>query len=270
MADLLASVRRLNNLGSRAIAEPFAGGAGASLSLLFLEETSEIYINDADPAICDFWWSLVSQPKKFFECLSKVEPTIEEWERQRKIYRGSRGVSRTQRGFSAFFLNRCNRSGIIANGGPIGGRAQAGKWKIDARFNRKELRRRCERISEYCDRINVSGHDALDFLDNIDAGETMFFLDPPYFEKGRTLYLDSLDEHGHQTLASRLKEMADQAWLLTYDDCPEIREMYAGWSSLRPYSLRYSAHGRRSGGEVCIVPKWMRLPSVQNSGLLTW
>ena len=36
MAELLSEIRRLNGLGDRAIAEPFAGGAGASLTLLFL------------------------------------------------------------------------------------------------------------------------------------------------------------------------------------------------------------------------------------------
>ena len=47
MADLLAQIRRLNGLADRSFAEPFAGGAGASLSLLYLEETPEIYVNDA-------------------------------------------------------------------------------------------------------------------------------------------------------------------------------------------------------------------------------
>ena len=45
MADLLRSIRRLNGLGSRDLAEPFAGGAGASLSLLFQEEVPKVLMH---------------------------------------------------------------------------------------------------------------------------------------------------------------------------------------------------------------------------------
>ena len=132
MAGLLADIRRLNGLGDRVIAEPFAGGAGAALTLLYLEEVHRIYINDADSAIHDLWWTLVKRPRPFVNMLSRARPSIAEWRRQRDVYRDTGPVSRLRRGFSAFFLNRCNRSGIIMNGGPIGGIAQTGKWKLDA------------------------------------------------------------------------------------------------------------------------------------------
>ena len=53
-------------------------------------------------------------------------------------------------------------------------------------------------VSEYGARINVSSNDGLDFLDNTDSETTMFFIDPPYFEKGSMLYLDTLDENYHR------------------------------------------------------------------------
>src|SRR5260221_1457543 len=121
MTDLLAQTRRLNGLGTRAIAEPFAGGAGASLSLLCLEETQEICVNDADPAIYDFWWSLLNRSDSFLEMVGGARLSMAEWRRQREVYRRKGRVSQLLRGFSAFYLNRCNRSGIIASGGPIGG-----------------------------------------------------------------------------------------------------------------------------------------------------
>jgi DNA adenine methylase len=85
MAGLLGQVRRLNGLGDRAIAEPFAGGAGASLSLLYLEETREIYVNDADPAIHNFWWTLVNRPQLFMDMLTKTRVSMAEWHRQRDV-----------------------------------------------------------------------------------------------------------------------------------------------------------------------------------------
>ena len=135
MVGLLSGVRRLNGLGNRAVAEPFAGGAGAALSLLYLEETHRIHINDADPAIYDFWWALLRRSAKFLELLSKTRVNIVEWRMQRDTYR-SKQCSRLKRGFATFYLNRCNRSGIIVNGGPIGGISQTGKWKLDARYTR--------------------------------------------------------------------------------------------------------------------------------------
>lgn len=270
MVGLLRQIIRLNALGHRAIAEPFAGGAGASLSLLYREETPEIFINDADPAIHDFWWTLTNRPEPFLSLLSRTRVSMAEWHRQRDTYRTSGRLSRLRRGFSAFYLNRCNRSGIITNGGPIGGVKQAGKWKLGARYNKADLRKRCERIAEYRDRIHVSDEDGVEFIRQQDPGSTFFFIDPPYFVKGPSLYLNALDHDYHRGLAGQLKSMADSAWVLTYDDCPEVRYMYNSWATIRPFSLRYTASTRSSGSEVMIVPNWMRLPSHQDSAALTW
>lgn len=270
MAGLLGSIRRLNGLGNHMIAEPFAGGAGASLSLLYLEETREIYINDADPAIHDFWWAVLNRPEQFASLLSTTRICMTEWRRQRDVYRDSGRVSRIHRGFAAFYLNRCNRSGVIINGGPIGGVTQKGTWKLDARFNKAELRQRCEKIREYRDRIHVSGCDGIKFIECQDEDSTFFFIDPPYFSKGRTLYLNALNRDYHVHLAARLQSMEDAAWVLTYDDCPEIRRLYQGWTTIRPFCLRYAASQRRNGQEILIVPSWMNLPATQTSAAITW
>jgi DNA adenine methylase len=270
MAGLLSQLRQLNGIGDRAIAEPFAGGAGASLSLLFLEETPEIYINDADRAIHDFWWALLNRPRPFAEMISTTRISMAEWRRQRDVYRNHGRMTRLRRGFATFYLNRCNRSGIIMNGGPIGGVAQMGKWKLNARFNKNELRARCGKISEYGDRIHISGLDGIEFIKQQDPASTFYFIDPPYYEKGKTLYLNALDAEYHLALAACLKSITDAAWVLTYDDCPEIREMYRDWTNIRPFSLRYAASERRSGNEILIVPKWMRVPSSQRSAAITW
>lgn len=270
MSGLLRSIRRLNGLGARAIAEPFAGGAGASLTLLFLEDAPSIHINDADPAIYDFWWSVVNRPQPFLKLIADARLNIREWRRQRAVYRSEGRSSRLRRGFSAFYLNRCNRSGIIVNGGPIGGIGQTGEWKVDARFSKPELRRRCEKVAEYRDRIQVSCEDGIAFIERLSPSTPFFFIDPPYFEKGPLLYLNTLDSDYHSLLAARLKAMPEAAWVLTYDDCPEIRRLYRGWATIRPFSLRYNAAVRRTGKEVLIVPKWMRLPSAQASEALVW
>lgn len=270
MTDILRGIRKINNLGSFDVAEPFAGGAGASLSLLFQEEVSRIFLNDADPAMHDFWWTLKSRSQPFMELLDSVEVSVKEWEHQREIYRRKGSVSRLQRGFSAFYLNRCNRSGIIMNGGPIGGIDQKGKWKIDARFNKSNLRLRCEKVVEYRDRIFVSGVDGLSFIEGLKSSKTFFFIDPPYYAKGSLLYMNLLNSNYHQELAEKLKSMSDAAWVVTYDDCPEIRALYDGWANIRPFSLRYAAAEKRRGCEILITPRNLALPNSQESLAIQW
>lgn len=270
MTDLIRSIRNANDLTATDLAEPFAGGAGASLSLLYSGDTRHIYLNDADPAVFAFWWSLVHRSDKFIETLRDTPVTIEEWRRQRDSYRSRKKLSRLERGFSAFYLNRCNRSGIIINGGPIGGYEQAGDWKLDVRFNKDDLETRCLKVAEFHDRITVSNLDGIEFVKSMDAEKTTFFIDPPYYAKGSMLYLNLLSKNYHSALATVLRSMNDHAWILTYDDCPEIRMLYQQWANIRPFSLRYVAAQKRSGCEILITPKWMNVPNSQDAGNIVW
>lgn len=270
MSGLLREIRRVNACGDLEIAEPFAGGAGASLGLLFLEEAPAIHINDADPAIRDFWWALLNRANTFIQEIDRVAVDMPEWLRQRDIYRSPQTRSRFRRGFSAFYLNRCNRSGIVMNGGPIGGVHQVGKWKIDARFNRDDLKRRCGKVAEYAERIHLSSDDGIALIKRLRKEQVFFFIDPPYYDKGSTLYLNGLTPEYHKELAAQLHEMSEEPWVLTYDDCPEIRAMYQDWATVRPFSLRYTAAARRNGKEIMITPRWMRLPQHQNSMSIQW
>ena len=270
MTSVLRQIRRLNGLGGSPTVEPYAGGAGASLKLLYLEETDSVHINDGDPAIHDFWWAAVHRSDALVQKLIQTPVCVEEWRRQRAIFRSGKRVSRLARGFAAFYLNRCNRSGIIRNGSVIGGLEQGGKWKLDARFNKPSLRQRFEKIAEYQSRIEVSGIDGIELIESLDPYSVFLFVDPPYFQKGRTLYMNSLDHGYHAQLATSLRSMSQAAWVLTYDDCPEIRDMYAEWASVRPFSLRYSASASREGSELLITPRWMELPEFQSSGAIGW
>jgi len=263
-------VRRLNGLRARAMAEPFAGGAGASLTLLFSDEAPEIFINDIDRSVHDFWWSILNRSDSFVDLISHKRVSIAEWRRQRDIYRSRKPTSRLRRGFAAFFLNRCNRSGIIMNGGPIGGIKQNGDWKLSARYNKSDLIDRCRKVAQFGNQIHLSADDGILFIKASAPNCPFFFIDPPYFKKGNTLYYDALTPDYHAALAAQLKSMKDAAWILTYDDCKEIRHMYRDWARVRPFRLRYVAADRRNGKEILISPKWMRLPTLQTSAAIDW
>lgn len=155
----LAQVIRANGLEGGNYVEPYAGGAGAAVYLLVNGLVNDIYINDADPAIYAFWWALTNDTEQLISLIREKTVTMETWEEQREILSESDMQNKTALGFSAFFLNRTNRSGII-KGGVIGGKKQSGKYKIDARYNKETLTNRIQVLAKHSDRIHVSNLDA--------------------------------------------------------------------------------------------------------------
>ena len=111
--------------------EPFAGGFGLGLSLLMHNDVSDVIINDYDYCIYAFWCCVVEEEffQQLIEKIDRTEITVEEWRRQKRIYREYELHSVPDVGFATLFLNRCNRSGIL-DANPIGGINQDGKYKI--------------------------------------------------------------------------------------------------------------------------------------------
>jgi len=265
LSRVVAHLIDLNGSRGGTYVEPYAGGAGVALSLLYGEHVDRILINDADPNIYAFWKAVLYQTNKFVRLLHQTPATIDEWARQRYIYQHPAGYSELRRGFATFFLNRCNRSGIIASGGPIGGQRQNGNWKIDARLNRDALEQRIRRIAMYRDRIEVSAADAIDFLDGevvaLSAKQKPFiYLDPPYYAKGRDLYLNYYEHADHARLARHMTSVNRLPWILSYDKVPEIARLYSDFRQVR-FSLDYTARERYEGNEILIFRQEMVFPA---------
>lgn len=231
--------------------EPYAGGAGAALALLFFNKVDHIIINDLDKAIYSFWQSAVLESERFINTIRETPVTVRQWKKQKEIY-GNPKSSQFALGFATFFLNRTNVSGNL-DGGPIGGFAQTGNWKIDARYYKQTLIRRICDISKYKDRISIHNKDGVSLIDEyLNQDNTFIYLDPPYYEKGATLYLNHYKKSDHERLASRLNSSPEANWVLTYDNRPEIRMLYPG-RRIFSYSLRYNAYESRQGKEVLIL-----------------
>jgi len=269
LTSVLRGVLEANNFGNRLFVEPFAGGAGASLSLLFQEAVPRIHLNDLDAGIFAFWWSALNRSEQFATMVRRTPATLSQWRRHRANFQRKRQC-RLGLGFSTFFLNRCNHSGIIATGGPIGGTRQSGMWKVDARYNQAALVQRLERIAMFRDRISLSRLDACALIRTKLNQDAFLFIDPPYYHKGQELYLNALDQQYHARLANVLQESDSKAWVLTYDDCPEVHQLYSGWARVQRYSLRYSAAVRRQASELFITPKALKVPRCQTSGAVLW
>jgi DNA adenine methylase len=265
LSRLIAHLIHLNGAAGGTYVEPYAGGAGVALALLFGEHVDKVIINDADPSIYACWQGILEHTDKFLKLIRDTPTTVEEWERQRQIYLRPKRYSAVRIGFATFFLNRCNRSGIIANGGPIGGKHQAGTWKMDARYNRVELARRVSRIAMFGGRIATSNLDAIEFFETkvsliSPAQKPFVYLDPPYYAKGRDLYLNYYTHEDHARLASYMREQSRYPWVMSYDCVPQIVKLYSGFRQVR-FSIDYSARERRQGSEVMIFRPVTAFPS---------
>ena len=258
----LRDVLALNGIKHGIYIEPYAGGAGAALTLLFEKVVDRIIINDFDPVIYAFWTSILQASDLFIQKIETIPLTIQQWHIQKKILENYRHYQLFDVGFAAFYLNRCNRSGIL-KAGPIGGQHQAGKYTLGVRFNRKTLATKIHRIASFREQISIYNIDAIQFLQEVIPkikGPKLAYLDPPYYEKGKQLYLNAYDHEDHRNLALFLESrLGDCSWILTYDDVEEIRKMYKS-SNTTTYSLNYFAHHAKRGNELLIAPPNLCLP----------
>ena len=264
LARVLGHLVEVNGREGGVYAEAYAGGAGAALGLLFAERVERLMLNDADRSVYAFWEAVLRRTDAFLKLLRDTPVSVTEWQRQRNIYLHPSRHSPLRLGFATFYLNRCNRSGIIGNAGLIGGLEQLGKWKMDARFNRDELARRIRRVALYGDRIDVFNLDAMDFLRNhmskpSTVPRCFVYLDPPYFTKGSQLYLNFYCPADHQNLARYLRQEAKFLWVMSYDDVPEIRALYRDFRQVA-FNLAYSARERRIGEELLIFKRTVVFP----------
>ncbi len=148
------------------------------------------------------------------------------------------------------------------------GRDQTGPWKIDARFNRVDLIARIEAIARLRRRISLSRHDATEFLTGAVRElprKTLVYLDPPYYRKGKQLYYDYYDHSDHARVATLVKKaLKKKPWIVSYDDTPEIRELYAPFTHVA-YQVGYSARDVRRGSEIMFFSPGLRVPAMTGS-----
>ncbi|HMG82088.1 MAG TPA: DNA adenine methylase [Ferruginibacter sp.] len=231
-------------------AEPYAGGSGLALRLLFEGYVDHIYINDFDKAIYAFWYNIINRTEEFCKWIEKVEISIENWRKYKAMQSKLDSIDDFELAKSTFFLNRTNVSGVI-KGGVIGGIEQKGTYKIDARFNKTDLINKIKKIASFKNRITVSNLDGLAFIKQIDRKKESIFiyLDPPYYQKGADLYMNFYVEKDHQKLSQHVSKLTKQ-WMVSYDNHEFILNLYAEKRKIM-YQLSQCA-SNRVGDEIII------------------
>lgn len=261
LTQFVADIIAMNGLTGGHYVEPYAGGAGIAVSLLYLQYVSRIHLNDLNNAVYAFWHIVLNETEELCRLINDTPVTMDEWRRQRLI-QDDKDASLIELGFSTFFLNRTNRSGII-QGGVIGGKDQAGKWKIDARFNKSDMVKRIQKIASFKARIEIHNLDAADLIVNVlprIPEQALVYLDPPYYVKGRGLYQNHYYHDDHKKIAKLVASEVKQKWIVSYDNVEQIKEMYAGFRQ-ETFSLHYSAGARYRGSEVFVYGPGLKTPA---------
>ncbi|GIN81366.1 DNA adenine methylase [Bacillus subtilis] len=244
--------------------EPFAGGAGVALKLLLNGDVKRIIINDYDRSIFAFWYSVLYETEEIIDRIRKTDITMETWYKQKEVQKRKDSVSLIDLGFSTLFLNRTNRSGII-KAGVIGGKNQNGIYKMDCRFSKEDIIKKIKNIAIYRDFIQVNNMDAIDFIDKIipKTRNSFTFFDPPYFNKGPSLYTNFYSENDHLILSEKIKKtLRNRKWIVTYDMCDQIKKMYNDLNYIEFY-LTYTAQRKTQGKEYMFFSKKTKVPSNQ-------
>lgn len=264
LAPLIKRLFESNRLLDGHYAEPYAGGAGVALSLLFDDYVRRIHLNDLDRSVYAFWHATLTQTEELTRRVRDTRVTGTEWLRQREVQRRKTQADLLELAFSTFFLNRTNRSGIIGSGGMIGGSQQRGCWKLDARYNTTELIRRIERIATYRDRISLTNLDAVDCVAALATSlpdNSLTYLDPPYFVQGQQrLYASYYREDDHKVVCETMG-VYPKPWVVSYDYAPEILALYASQRCL-VYDLHYTAAVRKKGAEIMFFSDDLQLPAL--------
>jgi len=254
-----------NYLNGGHYVEPYAGGASVALSLLFNEYASVIHINDFDYSIFSFWSSVINQPDELCKKIWDTPVSVSEWKKQKNIQKNQHDFDSLEIGFSTFFLNRTNRSGIL-KAGIIGGFEQNGEWKIDARFNKTDLIKRIKRIALFKNRIKIYNQDAVELIPQIVKelpSNSLIYFDPPYYKKGRDLYINFYNHDDHEKICKVINNISDVKWIISYDNVKQIRDLYTNFRQTT-FDINYHAGNASKGSEVFVFSDNLRVPDLES------
>ena len=263
VVDYIKCLFEVNDLCGGTYIEPYAGGASVALSLLFSKYVRKIKINDIDRSIYAFWYSVLNEPEALCRMINDTPVTMDMWQVQHVLQQRKDEVDLLELGFSTFFLNRTNRS-VILDGGVIGGKEQLGNYKINARYNKADLIRRIEHVAEYADQIELTRMDAVSLIKRYKrtpASKTFCYLDPPYYVKGKDLYLNYYNDNDHKAIAEAIKKYKG-LWIISYDAVNYLKDLYKDFRQ-REYYLNYSAGSPSKGKEIMIFSSGLIVPEIE-------
>jgi len=235
--------------------EPFFGAGSVGIAIAeFCHPDSTIVVSDLDVGIVCLWQAVRDGIDDLCEKIYKVSPSVSLYEECKELD-GDISEGKLVCGLRKLILHQLSYSGIgYKSGGPLGGKLQKSSYKVDCRWSPKRLEKNARKLNNTMKRVksfDILCQDAFETIDSCPDSAIMY-LDPPYFVKGGQLYRYGFSEE-HLKLTEKLKTLKCR-WVLSYDDCPEIREMYK-WAKIIDISAWYSVGGSNKTNELIILPR---------------
>jgi len=243
---------RTSKLDNKPFYEPYAGSAAISLGLLAAGTIKTATILERDPLIYSFWKSVLDNSEVLIDRFRGLPITLETWQTFKPLLdiKEVNDSNVLDLGLAGLFFNRSNFSGIL-KAGPIGGHGQKSTYKIDCRTNKEDLILRIQSIAAMSSKINVVFGDAVELIKtNSRKQNVIFYIDPPYFNKGESLYRYFYKLSDHKRLAEALKK-AKFPWILSYDSHHVIEFLYEDFF-IRKHKFQYSAGVPKKDDELLI------------------
>lgn len=119
LVTLLARILELNELCQCSRFELVTGRTGAVLQLVQKGSVAKIHLSGLDPCIMALGQSVLDEPERWVDAIHSVPLSLVEWRKQRTVYWRADVDDPFGLGFSAFCLNRCNRSGVVRGAAPM-------------------------------------------------------------------------------------------------------------------------------------------------------
>lgn len=236
-------------------AEPFCGGAGASLALLEAGHVKKIALNDIDPLVAGFWKVVFGKSRStrhdinwLINAVETADLSLEEWKRQRDL----KPTSERAAAWKCLYLNRTSFNGILHKAGPIGGWEQKNRT-LGVRFNKERIIKRLGELYELRDQVERVESMRWDHFSSLyrEKLNTYLYFDPPYFHRAEKLYGYVFDTKMHAAMRDFLV-VCPNPWLLSYDDAKEVRDLYVDLDGIdaRVLDITYSANPAGGTGFV--------------------
>jgi DNA adenine methylase len=218
---LLASYFKMFNLNN-GVCEPFAGTASVTFYLLENNLVDKYVINDYDSGIAALWQTVKDHPADLIKRITTYKPNVKDFYK----FKEEEASNDFDKAFQKIVLHQVSFSGLGAMaGGPIGGKSQNGSYNVLSRWRPEKLKAVITKCSELLNKAegSITNLDWEQSLKNAVNNEMFIYLDPPYFERGKDLYISG--NINHESLAEELQKSSN--WLLSYNDLKDIRDLYS-------------------------------------------
>jgi DNA adenine methylase len=233
--------------------EPFIGAGSVGLNLIMQNTAFDTWINDYDPGIYCMWTAAARYPELLKAAIHSFVPSVSEFERIKSEFLSGIATPTSPKDIVRIGMEKIavqqmsyGALGQMA-GGALGGRAQK-VGKVESRWNADGICRKIDLISPCLSEVHITNLDySLLLMDDTPAS---YYLDPPYYGVGDSLYQHSFSELDHMRLSQLLRRTNN--WLLSYNDCPAIRELYS-FAQIERIETTYGTVKRRTN-ELLITP----------------